>query len=181
MIGLVSPYLSPDEIESERSARTRRERHSPPPMPVLTASVYVHTGLNEVVLMPVPLAWPSIADHDPEVNLSVTQFLFTLQHLYEVYTAWGDHQATWEEVKDTFNELLQRWHTVEDSYDDCCRTSVREIEQGLAKIQRLCGATFNHKGPNWVRIKDNQSYFSSSVRDDIIGKLKELHHSNTRA
>ncbi|CUA78162.1 Actin-interacting protein 3 homolog [Schizosaccharomyces pombe 972h-] [Rhizoctonia solani] len=149
MLGLASPYLSLDEIESERSARAGRERHSSPPMPVLIAPSYVHTGRNETVIAPVPLAWPSIADHDAEVNLSVTQFLFTLQHLYDVYTAWGGHEATWQEVKDTFNELVERWHTVRDSYDDCCGTSAKEIEQGLDKIRRLCYATFNHKGPNW--------------------------------
>ncbi|CAE6410555.1 unnamed protein product [Rhizoctonia solani] len=149
MLGLGSPYLSLDEIESERSARARRERHSPPAMPVLIAPVYVHTGRNEAVIARVPLAWSSIADHDAEVNLSVTQFLFTLQHLYDVYTAWGGHEATWQEVKDTFNELVERWHTVRDSYDDCCGTSVEEIEQDLDKIRRLCHATFNHKGPNW--------------------------------
>ncbi|EUC59673.1 hypothetical protein RSOL_322120 [Rhizoctonia solani AG-3 Rhs1AP] len=178
MIGLESFRLSPGGIESGQPAQAQQAGHLPPRVParVLTADVPVHTSCNKLILASVPLAWPSIIEHDPEVNLSITRFLLTLQHLYDIYTAWGEHRATTRDISDTFNELVEQWHTVEDSYQDCCRTSVKEVEEGLSKIRRLCGATFNHKGPNWIHMKNNQSQFSSSVRVDVIGKLKELRH-----
>ncbi|KAH7335309.1 hypothetical protein B0J17DRAFT_719847 [Rhizoctonia solani] len=188
MIDLDSSPLSSDEIQPEQPAQgishARQDRHPPPRVPakVLTAEVPVHTSRNSTVFAQVPLAWPSIAEHDPEVNLSVTRFLLILQHLYDVYMAWGGHQATTRDVRDAFNELVEQWHAVEDSYKDCCRKSVKEAEEGLAKIRRLCSSALSHEGPNWILMKENQSQFSSGVRDEVIEKLKELHHySDDRA
>ncbi|CAE6425789.1 unnamed protein product [Rhizoctonia solani] len=182
MIDLNSPPLSSDEIKPEEPVQAvthaRQVRHPPPRIPakVLTADVPVHTSRSKTVLAQVPLAWPSIVEHDPKVNLSITRFLLSLQHLYDVYTAWGDHQAISDDVRDAFNDLVEQWHAVEDSYKDCCRASVKEAEDGLARIRRLCSSTLDHEGPNWILMKDNQLQFTGSVRDDVINKLKELHH-----
>ncbi|KAJ1306787.1 hypothetical protein OPQ81_007773 [Rhizoctonia solani] len=181
MIDLESPPVSPSEINPVQSAQeithARQAGRPTPRVPakVTTADVPIHTSCNKVVRAQVPLAWPSIVEHGPEVNLSVTRFLFTLQRLYDIYMAWGNHQATGEDVRNTFNALVEQWHAVEDSYKDCCRTSVKDAEEGLTKIRDLCGSTLSHEGPNWTFMKDNRAQFSSSVRD-VIGKLKELHH-----
>ncbi|KAF8677760.1 hypothetical protein RHS04_05824 [Rhizoctonia solani] len=183
MIDTNSPPLSPIEIKPEDLAQgithARGARYPPPraPADVLIAEVPIYTSRGKTVLAQVPLAWPSIVEHDPEVNLSVTRFLLTLQRLYDLYAAWGDHQAASEDVRGTFNDLVEKWHAVEDCYKDCCGASVKEAEVGLVTIRRLCGLTLDNEGPNWILMKDNQLQFTGSIRDDVISKLKELHHT----
>ncbi|KAF8758005.1 Actin interacting protein 3 [Rhizoctonia solani] len=166
MIDTNSPPLSPIEIKPEDLAQgithARGARYPPPraPADVLIAEVPIYTSR-----------------HDPEVNLSVTRFLLTLQRLYDLYAAWGDHQAASEDVRGTFNDLVEKWHAVEDCYKDCCGASVKEAEVGLVTIRRLCGLTLDNEGPNWILMKDNQLQFTGSIRDDVISKLKELHHT----
>ncbi|QRW17082.1 actin-interacting protein 3 [Rhizoctonia solani] len=186
MIDTNSPPLSPIEIKPEDLAQgithARGARYPPPraPADVLIAEVPIYTSRGKTVLAQVPLAWPSIVEHDPEVNLSVTRFLLTLQRLYDLYAAWGDHQAASEDVRGTFNDLVEKWHAVEDCYKDCCGASVKEAEVGLVTIRHLCGLTLDNEGPNWILMKDNQLQFTGSIRDDVISKLKELHHTPER-
>ncbi|KAF8738832.1 Actin interacting protein 3, partial [Rhizoctonia solani] len=183
MIDTNSLPSSPIEIKPEDLAQgityAREARYPPPraPADVLIAEVPIYTSRGKTVLAQVPLAWPSIIEHDPEVNLSVTRFLLTLQRLYDLYVAWGDHQAASEDIRGTFNDLVEKWHAVEDCYKDCCGASVKEAEVGLVTIRRLCGSTLDNEGPNWILMKDNQLQFTGSIRDGVISKLKELHHT----
>ncbi|KAB5594960.1 hypothetical protein CTheo_1593 [Ceratobasidium theobromae] len=150
----------------------------PPPPRLLLTEVPVRSSLNgRAVWAEAPVVWESVVEHHPDVNFSITRFLLTLRHLYEMYTLWGKDQATCHEIVSAFNELIIQWRSVENSLIGCCNADLRYIRGDLNDIKTLCSATTNHDGPSSNLVEAGRPLFQKVVKG-MINELREKRHQH---
>ncbi|KAG8699489.1 hypothetical protein FRC09_006586 [Ceratobasidium sp. 395] len=123
----------------------------------------------------VPLVWPSVARHHPEVNLSITRLLFTLQTLCDKMYSCEPSDSMRQELKDAFANMSREWTCVQESLIECCAVDMSDVEKGMNKAQQIVAHIIS-QGRSRSALAEALPVFQDTMREEVVSKLRGKTH-----
>ncbi|KAG9124928.1 hypothetical protein FRC07_009667 [Ceratobasidium sp. 392] len=151
-----------------------RQLREPPPYRPRSPSAVKLPGYSESSSddePQIPLVWPSVAKHQPEVNLNITRLLFAIQGLCDKMGLIEPENSMRQEVKEAFLSMSKEWTRVQESLIECCAADMSDVERGMSKAQQIVVQIVS-QGHSRAALEEALPVFQDTVREEIIDRLR---------